>query len=185
MPVNLPNLLTWLRIVLIPVFVGVFLLPFSWAGPLSAAIFALASITDALDGYLARRLNQQSRFGAFLDPVADKLIVVAALVLLVQVHGHIALTVASIIIIGREIVISALREWMAEIGRRASVAVSGLGKLKTIAQMGAIFFMLYEAPFAGLPLFQIGEWLLYIAALLTVVSAGIYLRAAAASLKGA
>ncbi|MGC9457156.1 MAG: CDP-diacylglycerol--glycerol-3-phosphate 3-phosphatidyltransferase [Halothiobacillaceae bacterium] len=179
---NLPNFLTWLRIVAIPLLVLVFFLPVPWAGPAAAVLFLLAAVTDALDGYLARRLNQQSRFGAFLDPVADKLIVAAALVLLVQAHGDLALTIAAVIIIGREIVISALREWMAEVGARAAVAVSNLGKIKTIVQMTAITLLLYGQPIWGLPVFGIGYVLLLLAALLTVLSAFYYLRAAAHAL---
>ena len=180
MPLNLPNILTWMRIGMIPLFIAVFYLPHAWAFPLAAIIFALAGITDAADGYLARRLNQQSRFGAFLDPVADKLMVAAALVLLVAEHGDgsVVLALPAIIIIGREIAISALREWMAEIGERRKVAVSSLGKLKTILQMVAIFALLYYQPILGLPTFEIGVVLLYVAALMTLVSMGAYLRAA-------
>jgi CDP-diacylglycerol--glycerol-3-phosphate 3-phosphatidyltransferase len=178
MPLNLPNILTWLRIGMIPLFIAVFYLPYVWAFPLAAIIFALAGLTDAVDGYLARRLNQQSRFGAFLDPVADKLMVAAALVLLVAEHGGIVLALPAIIIIGREIAISALREWMAEIGERRKVAVSSLGKLKTILQMAAIFALLYYQPILGLPTFEIGIALLYAAALLTLLSMVGYLRAA-------
>ncbi|MFP4154865.1 MAG: CDP-diacylglycerol--glycerol-3-phosphate 3-phosphatidyltransferase [Halothiobacillaceae bacterium] len=181
---NLPNILTWLRIVAIPLLVVVYLLPVPWAGPAAALLFLLAAVTDALDGYLARRLNQQSRFGAFLDPVADKLIVATALVLLVHAHEDIALTLSAIIIVGREIVISALREWMAEVGARAAVAVSSLGKVKTIAQMVAIIGLLYGQSLWGLPVFDIGYALLILAALLTVVSAALYLRAAAHALRG-
>ena len=182
MPHNLPNTLTWLRIGMIPLFVVVFYLPYPWAFPISAMIFALAGITDAVDGYLARKLDQQSRFGAFLDPVADKLLVAAALVLLVAEHGGFSLALPAVIIIGREIAISALREWMAEVGERRKVAVSSLGKLKTILQLLAIFALLYylPIPFFGLeiPTFEIGMVLLYLAALMTLVSMAGYLRAA-------
>ncbi|HET20256.1 MAG TPA: CDP-diacylglycerol--glycerol-3-phosphate 3-phosphatidyltransferase [Chromatiales bacterium] len=183
MPLNLPNILTWMRIGMIPLFIVVFYLPApwdSWAFPLSAIIFAVAGLTDAVDGYLARRLNQQSRFGAFLDPVADKLMVAAALVLIVAEHGDgsFVLALPAIIIIGREIAISALREWMAEIGERRKVAVSGLGKLKTILQMVAIFALLYFEPILGLPTFKIGIVLLYAAALMTLLSMAGYMRAA-------
>ncbi|MDX9766793.1 MAG: CDP-diacylglycerol--glycerol-3-phosphate 3-phosphatidyltransferase [Ectothiorhodospiraceae bacterium] len=179
MPLNIPNLLTWLRIALIPLIVVTFYyLPIAWAGPVSAIIFAVAGLTDWLDGYLARRLGQTSRFGAFLDPVADKLMVAAALVMLVDVHGGLWLTVAAIVIIGREIAISALREWMAEIGQRAKVAVSFLGKLKTTAQMVAIFMLLYHYPLLGVPMREVGLWLLYAAAVLTLWSMASYLRAA-------
>jgi len=180
---NLPTFLTWLRIAAIPLLVLLFYLPVPWAWPAAAMLFALAALTDALDGYLARRLNQQSRFGAFLDPVADKLIVAAALILLVHEHGDIAMTVAAVIIVGREIVISALREWMAEVGARAAVAVSSLGKIKTIAQMIALICLLYHQPLWGLPVFEIGYWLLLLAAALTVLSAFFYLRAASVALK--
>jgi len=181
MPLNLPNILTWLRIGMIPLFIAVFYLPYPWAFPLSALIFAVAGFTDAVDGWLARRLNQQSRFGAFLDPVADKLMVAAALVLLVAEHGAeqgLLLAIPAIVIIGREIAISALREWMADIGERRKVAVSSLGKVKTILQMMAIFALLYFHPMLGLPTFEIGMALLYLAAVMTLVSMAGYLRAA-------
>ena len=154
-------------------------------------LFLAAAITDWLDGYLARRLNQYSRFGAFLDPVADKLIVAAALVLLTaddrildQVLDHRLFTVVVVIILGREITVSALREWMAELGERARVAVSFLGKLKTTGQMIAIPFLLYREPLLGLPILRLGEILLYAAAALTLWSMLIYLRAAWPSLIG-
>ncbi len=154
-------------------------------------LFVAAAITDWLDGYLARRLNQYSRFGAFLDPVADKLIVAAALVLLTaddrildQVLDHRLFTVVVVIILGREITVSALREWMAELGERARVAVSFLGKLKTTGQMIAIPFLLYREPLLGLPILRLGEILLYAAAALTLWSMLIYLRAAWPSLIG-
>lgn len=185
MPLNTPNLLTLLRIVLIPIFIVTYYLPFSWAGAAATALFVAAAVTDWLDGYLARKLNQSSRFGAFLDPVADKLIVAAALILLVadgRVHLQVidsrlfALTV--IIIIGREIAISALREWMAEVGKRHSVAVTFVGKFKTVGQMVAIPFLLYQQPIGDLPIFLIGELTLYIAAALTLWSMIVYIRAA-------
>lgn len=131
-PLNMPNLLTLIRILLIPVFIAAFYLPFSWANMVAAAIFTLASLTDWLDGYLARKLGQVSPFGAFLDPVADKLLVASCLLLLVGVKQLNYITLPAIVIVGREIVISALREWMAEMGRRASVAVSYIGKVKTV-----------------------------------------------------
>jgi CDP-diacylglycerol--glycerol-3-phosphate 3-phosphatidyltransferase len=177
-PINLPNTLTWLRIGLIPVFIGVFYLPYAWAFPLSALIFAVAGITDMVDGYLARKLNQQSRFGAFLDPVADKLLVAVALVMLVAEHGNFMLVLPAIVIIGREIAVSALREWMAEIGARSRVAVSNMGKIKTILQMVALFALLYYQPLFGLPMFEIGVALLYGAAIMTLISMLDYLRAA-------
>jgi CDP-diacylglycerol--glycerol-3-phosphate 3-phosphatidyltransferase len=175
---NTPNILTLLRIILIPVFVGVFYLPWHWANELTTLIFALAAITDWFDGYLARRWNQTSAFGAFLDPVADKLIVATALVFLVQVHPTPWMAIPAAVIIGREITISALREWMAEIGQRAKVAVSMIGKIKTTAQMTSILMLLYNAPLLGLPIYDIGFVLLYVAAILTLWSMMVYLRAA-------
>jgi CDP-diacylglycerol--glycerol-3-phosphate 3-phosphatidyltransferase/cardiolipin synthase len=184
MPYNLPNLLTLLRIVLIPVFVAVFYLPTRWAHAASAVLFALASLTDWLDGYLARRLGQTSAFGAFLDPVADKLIVAVALIMLVQTHPTFWLALPTAIIIGREITISALREWMAGIGERAQVAVSNIGKIKTTAQMIALLLMLYQDPVGPFPTYLAGLWLLYVAAALTLWSMLIYLRAAWPALVG-
>jgi CDP-diacylglycerol--glycerol-3-phosphate 3-phosphatidyltransferase len=182
--VNVPNALTLLRILLIPVLVVVYYLPVGWSSYAAAATFALAGITDWLDGYLARRLAQTSAFGAFLDPVADKLMVAVALVLLVQTEGSIAVAVAAAVIIGREITISALREWMAEIGERGQVKVAMLGKVKTTAQMAAILLMLFGAPVAGVPVPVIGTWLLYAAAVLTLWSMLVYLRAAWPRLMG-
>lgn len=182
---NAPNLLTLLRIALIPVFILVYYLPFAWAPSLATVLFVLAALTDWLDGYLARRLNQTSAFGAFLDPVADKMMVASALMLLAadpEVHARVLdthlFTVVIIIILGREITVSALREWMAELGNRASVAVSFIGKFKTGSQMLAIPFLLYRQPLAGLPVFKIGEFLLYLAAALTLWSMLAYLKAA-------
>ncbi len=174
--INIPTLLTLTRIALIPVFIIVFYLPLS--NLLSTFIFALAALTDWFDGYLARKWGQTSAFGAFLDPVADKLIVAIALVLLVQVNHTPWMAIPAAIIIGREITISALREWMAEIGQRAQVAVSNLGKIKTTAQMVALLMLLYHEPLLGLPIYQLGYISLYIAALLTLWSMFIYLRAA-------
>ncbi len=186
---NTPNLLTLLRIVLVPVFILAYYLPYPWAGLLATVLFVLAALTDWLDGYLARRLNQMSAFGAFLDPVADKLMVVSALVLLAsdpRVQTHVIdvrlFSIVVIIIIGREIAVSALREWMAELGRRASVAVSVVGKLKTIGQMVAIPFMIYREPLWGAPIFVVGEILLYLAGALTLWSMAVYLKAASPSL---
>jgi CDP-diacylglycerol--glycerol-3-phosphate 3-phosphatidyltransferase len=188
---NAPNVLTVLRILIIPVFILAYYLQYPWAPALTVVLFVTAAITDWLDGYLARRLNQFSRFGAFLDPVADKLIVAAALVLLTsddrilsQVLDHRLFTVVVVIILGREITVSALREWMAELGERARVAVSFLGKLKTTGQMIAIPFLLYRDPVFGLPVMRFGEILLYAAAGLTLWSMLIYLRAAWPSLIG-
>jgi len=175
---TLPNSLTMLRIVLIPVLVIVFYLPGQWIPLLCSAIFGLAAVTDWLDGYLARRLRQQSVFGAFLDPVADKLMVGVALVLLVETNRDMLFTVPVVIIIGREIAISALREWMSEIGERATVAVSIIGKIKTTAQMVAILLLLYDLPLGLFPTHQVGVVLLYAAAFLTLWSMAIYLRAA-------
>lgn len=175
---TIPNMLTMLRILLIPAVVVVFYLPYSYAHEASAILFAIAGITDWFDGYLARALNQTSRFGAFLDPVADKLMVAAVLVLVVDYYSGFWLTVAAIVIIGREITISALREWMAEVGNRNKVKVSYLGKVKTTAQMFSLFFLLYEAPLIGLDSRQIGYVLLLIAAVLTLWSMVNYLRAA-------
>ncbi|WP_297446208.1 CDP-diacylglycerol--glycerol-3-phosphate 3-phosphatidyltransferase [Acidiferrobacter sp.] len=185
MPLNAPNILTLLRITLIPVFVIVYFLPVSWANAGTAGVFLLAALTDWLDGYLARRWNQSSAFGAFLDPVADKLMVATALIMIVanpRLHPLLLnaplFSVVVLIIVGREIAVSALREWMAEVGKRKSVAVSVVGKFKTGAQMAAIFLLLYERPIIGIPAFRAGELLLYIAALLTLWSMGVYLKAA-------
>lgn len=175
--INLPNILTLIRILAIPFFVVVYYLPFSWAHPLAAIIFALAGLTDWLDGYLARNLQLTTRFGAFLDPVADKLMVAVALVLVVGDIKTAYLAIPAAIIVGREIVISALREWMAEIGKRTSIAVTMIGKLKTLIQMAALVLLLtYQA---GLEKILIaGISLLYIAAILTLWSMVMYLRAA-------
>jgi len=181
MPFNLPILLTWLRIVAIPLLITVYYLPADWATPherdlAATSIFVAAALTDWADGYLARKLDQTSAFGAFLDPVADKLMVAAALIVLVEL-GRTNAIVASIII-GREITISALREWMAKIGAAKSVAVSMLGKIKTAAQMLAIPILLYYQPLSGADMRTIGNWLIWIAALLTLWSMGYYLRMA-------
>ncbi|MCE7914777.1 MAG: CDP-diacylglycerol--glycerol-3-phosphate 3-phosphatidyltransferase [Nitrosomonas sp. PRO4] len=182
MPYNLPNLLTWLRILAIPLFVGIFYFPPSWLSPanqnlVATLIFAGAAVTDWLDGYLARILNQTSAFGAFLDPVADKLMVSAALIVLVYL-GRLDAPIA-LIIIGREITVSALREWMAQIGQSKSVAVSFLGKIKTTSQMIAIPLLLYHENIGeSLNAHDIGTWLIYIAAFLTLWSMFYYLKAA-------
>jgi CDP-diacylglycerol--glycerol-3-phosphate 3-phosphatidyltransferase/cardiolipin synthase len=175
---TIPNLLTLLRIILIPVLVLVFYSPLHWSYQISAAIFGLAALTDWLDGYLARRLQQLSVFGAFLDPVADKLMVAVALVLLVQDNPSPLFAVPAAIIIGREIAISALREWMSEIGERTKVAVSIIGKIKTTIQMIAILLLLYKFPLGPFPAHEVGVILLYIAAILTLWSMLVYLRAA-------
>lgn len=181
MPLNLPILLTWLRIVAIPLLIAVYYLPADWATAherdiAATSIFVAAAFTDWADGYLARKLDQTSAFGAFLDPVADKLMVAAALIVLVQL-GRIDAIVATIII-GREITISALREWMAKIGAAKSVAVSMIGKIKTVAQMLAIPILLYYLPLLGIDMRELGNWLIWIAALLTLWSMGYYLRMA-------
>lgn len=175
---NIPNSLTLLRILLIPVLAAVFFAPFEWSRQAASMIFLVAAVTDWFDGYLARKLDQLTPFGAFLDPVADKLMVAAALVLLVSADPRIEVTISAIIIVGREITISSLREWMAELGSRATVAVSMLGKLKTTAQMTAITVLLWREPLLGLPLYEIGLVLLYIAAAMTLWSMVVYLRAA-------
>lgn len=181
--VSLPNLLTFARIALVPLLVAVFYVPAPWSGPASAAIFALAGITDWLDGYLARRLDQESPFGAFLDPVADKLMVAAALVMLVDKHDSLWLSLSAIVIIGREIAISALREWMANIGERNRVAVSVIGKVKTTLQMIALLMLLYSEPILGIDVDLIGSVLLVVAVALTLWSMVLYLRAAWPSLR--
>jgi CDP-diacylglycerol---glycerol-3-phosphate 3-phosphatidyltransferase len=180
---TIPNQLTLLRILLIPVFVVAFYSSFKWNNLIACLIFSLAAITDILDGYLARKLNQTSTLGAFLDPVADKLMVAVVLVLLVQQNPVIYLALPAAIIIGREITVSALREWMAEIGARSKVAVSVLGKLKTVAQMVALGFLIFKEPVFGLPVYMIGLVLLYFAATLTLISMFQYLLAAWPKLK--
>jgi CDP-diacylglycerol--glycerol-3-phosphate 3-phosphatidyltransferase len=209
---NLPNTLTWLRIFAIPLVIVLFYLPFKWADPAAGLLFALAGITDSLDGYFARRMGQTSRLGAFLDPVADKLIVAVALVLLVSKDmpviivpglegmdgGHatlraetvsVILVLCSVVIIGREIAISALREWMAEIGQRGKVKVSQMAKYKTILQIVGLSCMLFRwdlplFPGLVLPVFEIGLVLTIVAAFLTLISAISYLRAAWPDLRG-
>jgi cardiolipin synthase len=182
MPFNIPILLTWLRVALIPLVVGVYYLPAHWLhvrdqNLAATIVFIVAAITDWFDGYLARRWNQTSAFGAFLDPVADKLMVAGALLVLVQLDRVSA--IIAFIIVGREITISALREWMAEIGARKSVAVSSLGKIKTAVQMVAIPMLLFhDALFGVLDMHTAGEILLWIAAVLTVWSMFYYLRRA-------
>jgi CDP-diacylglycerol--glycerol-3-phosphate 3-phosphatidyltransferase len=209
---NLPNTLTWLRIFSIPLVIVFFYLPYHWADPAAGLLFAVAGITDSLDGYFARKMGQTSRLGAFLDPVADKLIVAVALVLLVSKENadmiipglealdgatatlrkesiRAVLVLCAIVIIGREIAISALREWMAEIGQRGKVKVSKLAKLKTILQIVGLSCMLFRwdlpvLPGYSLPVFQIGFALTIIAAVLTMISAVSYLRAAWPDLRG-
>jgi CDP-diacylglycerol--glycerol-3-phosphate 3-phosphatidyltransferase/cardiolipin synthase len=183
MPLNVPNLLTWLRILMIPLVIGVFYAPQAWLSSwqqnlIATVMFVAAAITDWLDGYLARRLNQMSAFGAFLDPVADKLMVAAALIVLVWLQRLDA--IVAVIIIGREIAISALREWMAKTGQAKSVAVNVLGKVKTISQMIAIPLLLYHDRLGALDPQLLGTWLIYLAALLTLISMFYYLKLALA-----
>ena len=182
---NTPNALTLLRLALIPLFIVAYYLPYSWAHVLTTALFVAAALTDWLDGYLARRLQQHSPFGAFLDPVVDKLMVVAALVMLAsdprileRVLDPRLFAIVVLVIVGREIAVSALREWMAEYGKRSRVAVSYVGKIKTTAQMAAIAVLLWREPIAGLSVVRTGEILLYVAAGLTLWSMFIYIRLA-------
>jgi CDP-diacylglycerol--glycerol-3-phosphate 3-phosphatidyltransferase/cardiolipin synthase len=179
---NTPNILTLLRIVLIPVFVGIFYVPAPWARLACAMVFAAAAVTDWLDGYLARRLGQTSSLGAFLDPVADKLMVAVALVLLVSADPRAALALPAAVIVGREITVSALREWMAELGARSRVAVSMAGKFKTTVQMVAIILLILDDTWLSVPVYALGLVLLYLAAFLTLWSMAVYLRAAWPSL---
>jgi CDP-diacylglycerol--glycerol-3-phosphate 3-phosphatidyltransferase len=188
--VNFPiaNYLTVARIVMIPLVVILFYAPYSWSNPAAAVVFIAAAVTDSLDGYLARKLGQTSALGAFLDPVADKLMVVVALVLLVsqasphmrfpKFDPHILITLTAAVIVGREITISALREWMAEMGARGKVAVSGVGKLKTIFQMTGLSMMLFRSDVWFIPAFELGVYCLVAAAALTLWSMIVYLRAA-------
>jgi CDP-diacylglycerol--glycerol-3-phosphate 3-phosphatidyltransferase/cardiolipin synthase len=183
MPWNVPNTLTLLRIGAIPLIVLLFYMPYPWADPAAGLLFAAAGITDSLDGYFARRLGQTSRLGAFLDPVADKLIVAVALVLLVSQDTRALIVLTAVVIIGREITISALREWMAEIGERRKVAVSQLGKVKTVLQIVGLSMMLYHHRLAGVPIYSTGVMLIELAAAATLVSMVTYLRAAWPELK--
>ena len=185
MHTNLPNILTWIRIATIPVFVYCFFSDLELARPIAGALFGFAAITDWLDGYAARKLGQTSKFGAFLDPVADKLMVTIALVLLVQGDPRVTVAMIAVVIIGREITVSALREWMASVGERAQVAVSWTGKVKTGFQMFGIAFMVYERPLLGLDIYPIGYWLLIIASVMTLWSMMVYLRAAWPTLNAA
>ena len=183
MPLNIPNLLTWLRIMMIPLVVGVFYVPETWLSIwhqnlIATVLFIAAAITDWLDGYLARRLNQMSAFGAFLDPVADKLMIAAALIVLVEL-GRLNAVIA-VVIIGREIAVSAMREWMAKIGQSKSVAVNLLGKVKTISQMIAVPMLLYHDRIGVFNPQRVGTWLMYLAALLTLASMIYYLKLALA-----
>jgi cardiolipin synthase len=197
MKLNIPTLLTWLRILLIPIFVGAFYwpenlrtlgaMPSHHVNIFTASVFAIAAITDWLDGYLARRWNQTSSFGAFLDPVADKLMVAAALIVLIE-FGRVG-AIVSLIIIGREIAISALREWMAGIGERSSVGVAMIGKIKTAVQMLAILLLLYwdDIELGSLGIFktkEIGQVFIVTAAVLTLVSMAYYIKAAMPQIRG-
>lgn len=192
MKFTVPTWLTLLRIVMIPVLIVLFYLPYRWANIASVAVFVLAAVTDALDGWIARRYELQSAFGAFLDPVADKMMVAVALVLIVQGQHTAWMAFWASVIIGREIAVSALREWMAEIGQRATVKVAAIGKIKTIAQMVALGCLLYSVTPPGRPrsdiwlgpqVFHLGDWLLAVAALLTLWSGFQYLHAAWPSLR--
>lgn len=187
MKFTIPTWITLMRIMLIPVLVLVFYLPFQWTNFATALVFGFASITDWLDGWIARKYHQYSAFGAFLDPVADKLMVAVALFLIVQGHPTRWMALWAAVIVGREIAVSALREWMAELGQRATVRVAAIGKIKTIAQMVALLCLLYSVtpdqpprplPWLGREIFIIGDWLLAIAAILTLWSGLLYLRAA-------
>lgn len=182
-PFTIPNILTLLRIAAIPVIVIIYYLPYEWRYLASAAVFAAAGVTDWFDGYLARKWGQSTKLGAFLDPVADKLIVAAALVLLVDAYAELWMAIPAMVIISREITISALREWMAEVGKRASVAVSYIGKVKTFAQMGAITGLLAVEPSLSSWIAILSFVLLYAATVLTLWSMMIYLKAAWPDLK--
>ena len=191
MTLTLPTILTLVRIAMIPVLAAVYFLPYGWTNFAAAAVFAFASVTDWLDGWIARRFHLTSPFGAFLDPVADKLMVSTTLFLIVQGHPSAWMALWGAVIVGREIAVSALREWMAEVGQRGKVAVAAIGKFKTIAQMVALTCLLYSVtpdtaphptPWMGPLVFHIGDWLLAAAALLTLWSGLGYLRAAWPSL---
>ena len=178
MKANLANTLTWIRIAAIPVVVYCFFSSMDFARPIAGIVFGLAAITDMLDGYAARKLGQTSRFGEFLDPVADKLMVAVALVLLVQSDPRVVVTLIAMIIIGREITVSALREWMAGLGAREEVKVSVAGKVKTTLQMFGIAFMVYQRDLFGIEMYEVGYILLLAAAGMTLWSMIVYLRAA-------
>jgi len=179
---NLPILLTWLRILAIPMIIVASVIgkrhPAGTGDAVAGLLFAAAAITDTLDGYLARRLGQTTSLGAFLDPVADKLIVAVALILIVSRDTRLLMVLTAVVIIGREIAVSALREWMAELGHRTKVSVSVLGKYKTILQMVGVSLLLYRNDLFGLPVYFFGKWLTVCAAVLTLWSMFMYLRAA-------
>ena len=182
---NLANLLTSFRILLVPVFVLLFMLPSDWTRLATATVFALAAVTDWIDGYVARSRGEMSRFGAFLDPVADKLIVGAALVMMAGAHANLWFSAAAVVIVGREIIISALREWMADMQRRGVVSVSWVGKVKTVFQMVAILVLLALPAELDLLWVKLGYGLLYVAAALTLWSMVIYIQAAWPTLREA
>ena len=181
---NLAIILTWFRVAAMPSIVVLFYLPYSWAHPVAGLVFGAAALTDWADGWVARRFNQGSRFGAFLDPVADKLLVTAALLLLVQANPGMVLALVAIVIIGREVAVSALREWMAALGQRGRVNVIRLAKYKSIGQMVALAFMLYEEPLLFLPLYEIGYVLLLLSAGLTLLTGALYMLRARAAMRG-
>jgi CDP-diacylglycerol--glycerol-3-phosphate 3-phosphatidyltransferase len=181
---NVPNTLTWLRILMIPAILALFYMPYWWADPAACAAFALAGITDSLDGYYARKLGQTSRLGAFLDPVADKLIVAAALVLIVSKDPRWFVVIVAVVIIGREIAVSALREWMAEIGARGRIKVSVMAKYKTIMQIVGLSMLLFRQNLFGIPTYKLGMLLTAVAAVLTLWSMVQYLRLAWPELRG-
>ncbi|QFY43198.1 CDP-diacylglycerol--glycerol-3-phosphate 3-phosphatidyltransferase [Candidatus Methylospira mobilis] len=183
MTINLPTSLTLLRILLIPVLIALFYLPWNYAHVACALVFGIAALTDWLDGYLARKLRLTTPFGAFLDPVADKLMVAVTLVLVVQADPNPWVAIASAVIIGREITIASLREWMAEIGQRKAVEVSAMGKWKTTAQMTAIIILLLAMDVFQHPLQLAGQYLLLLSAILTLWSMIQYMRAALDTLK--
>ncbi|HBC57865.1 MAG TPA: CDP-diacylglycerol--glycerol-3-phosphate 3-phosphatidyltransferase [Gammaproteobacteria bacterium] len=175
---NLPTVLTLMRIGAVPILAILYLFSFSWVNLVCCVIFTVAALTDLLDGYLARKWEQTSSFGAFLDPVADKMLVVVVLLLLLYAHPSFWMLLPAVVIIGREITVSALREWMAEKGKRGVVAVSSLGKYKTTLQMIALGMLIYEQPIGFIPIMNIGYILLYIAAGLTIWSMLLYLKSA-------
>ncbi len=184
MKLNLANILTLFRIAAIPVVVICFFAPFENARPVAAVLFGIAAVTDLIDGWVARKFNQMSRFGEFLDPVADKLMVAVALVLIVNTDHRLLVALSAAVIIGREIAISALREWMSEIGRRSHVAVSPIGKLKTIVQITALIMLIWEVDLLFIPMYDTGYVLILVAAALTLWSMATYLMAAWRSLEG-
>ncbi len=180
---NLAILLTWFRVAAMPTIVALFYLPYSWAHPVAGLVFATAALTDWADGWVARRFDQGSRFGAFLDPVADKLLVIAALLLLVQANPGMVLALVAIVIIGREVAVSALREWMAALGKRGRVNVIQLAKYKSTGQMVALSCMLYEEPLGFLPVYEIGYILLLLSAALTLLTGGLYMLRARSAVR--